>query len=183
MAWLYVPVWKVFAAFWPGRRTKFLSRRTTAKKKKRRKTLNTRTPENPEFSSLESCVNFVETSRGFWLLINRLDKLFSKRFRNMFCHYSSSPSGILTLLPRSLWSLVLPRSELESITSWWFSSSFDPYCSLFLLSQFYLFSSLQTAKQSGFFFSKSVFQKYWLFRSLRVHPWRFDLAWSDSQTF
>ena len=77
MACLYVPVWKVFAAFWPGRRTKFLSRRTTAKKKKR-KTLNTRTPENPEFSSLESCVNFVETSRGFWLLINRLDKLFSK---------------------------------------------------------------------------------------------------------
>ena len=81
------------------------------------------------------------------------------RFRNMFCHYSSSPSGILTLLPRSLWSLVLPRSELESITSWWFSFSFDPYCSLFLLSQFYLFSSLQTAKQSGFFFLKIGFPK------------------------
>ena len=45
---------------------------------KKKKALDTRTQENPEFTSLESCVNCVETSRGFWLLINRLDKLFSK---------------------------------------------------------------------------------------------------------
>lgn len=116
---VFIPVWKVFAAVWLGRQTKFLSRRTNCKKKN---SFDARTPENPQFCVLKVWV-LSEISRGFWLLINRLHKLFSKTY---FCLvFEISKHVLLPLffskwnrltLPGSLWNLVLPWSEQESIT-------------------------------------------------------------------
>ena len=190
MACLYVPVGIVFAAFCPGRQTKFLSRRTTAKKRKKEKHL-TRTPENPEFSSLESCVNFVETSRGFWLLINRLDKLFSKTlFLSCFWDFEtcfvtivllqveSSPyyqglSGVWCFQDRS-WSPWLPSGSASVLTL-----TVHCYC-------FHNFISSRPCRlqNSRVFFLKIGFAKIVAVSqstrtSLKIPP----IAWSDSQTF
>ena len=156
---------------------------------KKKKAPDTRTPENPEFTSLESCVNFVETSRGFWLLINRLDKLFSKTlFLSCFWDFEtcfvtivllqveSSPyyqglSGVWCFQDRS-WSPWLPSGSASVLTL-----TVHCYC-------FHNFISSRPCRlqNSRVFFSQNRFCN-WLFRSLRVCPWRFDLAWSDSQTF